>query len=147
MNDVKISIKGWKVIPVLVVLLVIVGYKYYAMRETLDTAATHVIKTWILAEYVGKGIDNLKLQNLDAMSSEQAEQAAEQLLKLNRIDIKSIKARGKGDDIVVRVEIMVDGKTPPDGKRIRYFRMKHSMITGWTMKGGATSLSYYLKLW
>jgi hypothetical protein len=67
-NDVKISIKGWKVIPVLVVLLVIVGYKYYAMRETLDTAATQVIKTWILAEYVGKGIDNLKLQNLEAMS-------------------------------------------------------------------------------
>lgn len=147
MNDVKISIKGWKVIPVLVVLLVIVGYKYYAMRETLDTAATQVIKTWILAEYVGKGIDNLKLQNLEAMSPEQAELAAEQLLKLNRIDIKSIKARGKGDDIVVRVEITVDGKTPPDGKRIRYFRMKHSMITGWTMKRGATSLSYYLKLW
>ena len=147
MNDAKISIKGWKVIPVLVVLLIIVGYKYYAMRETLDTAAAQVIRTWILGEYVGKGIDNLKLQNLDAMSSEQAEQAAEQLLKLNRIDIKSIKARGKGDNIVVRVEIMVDGKTPPDGKRIRYFRMKHSMITGWTMKRGATSLSYYLKLW
>lgn len=147
MNDVKINIKGWKVIPVIVVLLVIVGYKYYAMKETLDTDATQVIKTWILAEYVGKGIDNLKLQNLDAMSSEQAEQAAEQLLKLNRIDIKSIKARGKGDDIVVRVEITVDGKTPPDGKRIRYFRMRHSMITGWTMKRGATSLSYYLKLW
>jgi len=132
---------------VLVVLLVIVGYKYYAMRETLDTAATQVIKTWILAEYVGKGIDNLKLQNLDAMSPEQAELAGEQLLKLNRINIKSIKTRGKGDDIVVRVEIMVNGKTPPDGKRIRYFRMKHSMITGWTMKRGATSLSYYLKLW
>ena len=147
MNDVKINIKGWKVIPVIVVLLVIVGYKYYAMKETLDTDATQVIKTWILAEYVGKGIDNLKLQNPDAMSSEQAEQAAEQLLKLNRIDIKSIKARGKGDDIVVRVEITVDGKTPPDGKRIRYFRMRHSMITGWTMKRGATSLSYYLKLW
>jgi len=132
---------------VLVVLLVIVGYKYYVMRETLDTAATQVIKTWILAEYVGKGIDNLKLQNLDAMSPEQAELAGEQLLKLNRINIKSIKTRGKGDDIVVRVEIMVNGKTPPDGKRIRYFRMKHSMITGWTMKRGATSLSYYLKLW
>ena len=131
----------------LVVLLVIVGYKYYVMRETLDTAATQVIKTWILAEYVGKGIDNLKLQNLDAMSPEQAELAGEQLLKLNRINIKSIKTRGKGDDIVVRVEIMVNGKTPPDGKRIRYFRMKHSMITGWTMKRGATSLSYYLKLW
>ena len=147
MHDVKISIKGWKVIPVLVVVLVIVGYKYYAMNATLDTDAMSVIKTWILAEYVGKGIDNLKLQNLDAMSPEQAERAAEQLLKLNRIDIKSIKARGKGDNIVVRVEITVDGKTPPDGKRIRYFRIKHSMITGWTMKGRATSLSYYSKLW
>lgn len=147
MTNPQINVKGWKAIPVILVVLAIVGYKYYAMRSTLDTEATQVVKFWLLSEYAGKVLDNPKFQNLDAMSSAEADLAAEELLRLNRIDIKSIGARGKGDNIVVRVEIEVDGKAPPDGKSIRYFHMRHSTITGWTMKWDASWPSYYLKLW
>lgn len=147
MKEAKVTVKGWQAIPVILVVLAIVGYKYYAMRSTLDTDATQVIKFWLLAEYAGEALDDPKWQNLDAMSSAEADRAAEGLLKLARIDIKSIGARGKGDNIIVRVEIAVDGKAPPDGKPIRYFRMTHSTITGWRMKWDAHWVSYYLKLW
>jgi hypothetical protein len=147
MTNPQINIKGWKAIPVILVVLAIVGYKYYAMRSTLDTDATQVIKFWLLSEYAGKTLDNPKYKNFEALSPAEADQAAEEILRLNRIEIKSIGARGKGDDIVVRVEIEVDGKAPPDGKSIRYFHMRHSTITGWTMKWDAHWFSYYLELW
>ncbi|MBW1743447.1 MAG: hypothetical protein JRJ47_08470 [Deltaproteobacteria bacterium] len=146
MTNPQINVKGWKAIPVILVVLAIVGYKYYAMKSTLDTNATQVINFWLLAEYAGKALNDPKLTNFGAMPSAEADLAAEELLKLQKIDIKSIGARGKGDNIVVRVEIEVDGKAPPDGKSIRYFHMRHSTITGWSMKRDASWPSYYLKL-
>ena len=147
MTNPQINLKGWKAIPLILVVLAIVGYKYYAMRATLDTQATEELKFWLLAEYSRKALDDPKWKNLDAMSRSEADRASKDLLGLAKIDIKSIGARGKDDDIVVRVEIEVDGKAPPDGKSIRYFHMKHSTITGWKMKRDAHWISYYLKLW
>ncbi len=46
---------------------------------------------------------------------------------------------------MVRAEILVDGGTPPDGRSVRYFRMRHSMVTGWRMRYEAHAVSYYLK--
>jgi hypothetical protein len=147
MANPQVTVKGWKAIPVILVVLAIVGYKYYAMRSTLDTGAEQEVKFWLLGEYASETLNNPKFQNLSAMSSAEMGLAAEELLRLNRIDIKSIGARGKDDDIVVRVEIEVDGKAPPDGKSVRYFHMRHSTITGWKMKRDAHWISYYLKLW
>ncbi len=45
MTNPQINVKGWKAIPVILVVLAIVGYKYYAMRSTLDTDATQVKKS------------------------------------------------------------------------------------------------------
>jgi hypothetical protein len=147
MTNPQVTVKGWKAIPVILVVLAIVGYKYYAMKSTLDTGATQELKFWLLAEYSRKALDDPKWKNLDAMSSAEADRAADELLSLAKIDIKSIRARGKDDDIVVRVEIEVDGKAPPDGKSPRYFHMTHSTITGWKMRRDAHWISYYLKLW
>ncbi|NIR45530.1 MAG: hypothetical protein GWN99_04060, partial [Gemmatimonadetes bacterium] len=44
----------------------------------------------------------------------------------NEIEFTSISARGRGDDIVVKVEVQVAGEEPPDGERVRYFKMSHS---------------------
>ena len=147
MNDFKINVTGWKVIPLLLVVLAIVVYKYNVMNTTLDAGGKQAIKTWVLSRYIARGLDSFEEQNIDEMTSKQAERAVDHFLNLNKIDINSIKARGKGDDIIVRAEITVDGKTPPDGKSVRYFRMEHSMITGWRMKTETTSLWYHLKLW
>jgi hypothetical protein len=57
-----------------------------------------------------------------------------------------MKARGTPDDLVVRVKIRVDGGRPPDGREVRYFRMRHSTITGWRMERETGALAYYLNL-
>jgi len=46
----------------------------------------------------------------------------------------------------VKVEVQVAGKDPPDGRRVRYFRMSHSTVTGWRVRWEASAFSYYLKL-
>jgi hypothetical protein len=80
------------------------------------------------------------------MSEEELEAKGEELLSLSDVQFTSISARGRGDDIVVKVEIRVAGQVPPDGKPVRYFRMSHSTVTGWRVRHETTALSYYLKL-
>jgi hypothetical protein len=60
------------------------------------------------------------------------------------VEIVSISARGRGEKIIARAEIRVGGEEPPDGRPVRYFRMRHSMATGWTVRSETQSWSYYL---
>ena len=139
----EIKLKGWKAIAVLVVIAVVVVGKYRMERATLETGATEEIKLYLRGEYTSlvlKGVDT------DRMTAEELQAKGEELLKLEDIQFTSVKARGSGDDIVVRVEVQVSGRDPPDGKRVRYYRMSHSTVTGWQVRGEITALSYYLKV-
>lgn len=139
----KIQLTGRKALVVLFIVLAIGGYRYYTRQTTVDAGAKEKIQTWLFSEYARKALGKIKTEGIENLT----EAEVEGVLNLEKIQIKSIKARGRRDDVVVRVEFMVDGKPPPDGKSVRYFKMRHSLITGWSMKRNTTALSYYLKLW
>jgi len=139
----SMELKGWKAIAVLAVIAAIVGGKFLLEHRTLGTEAAEALKLELQGEYLSGATAGL---DLDAMSDSEMQAKGEELLGLARLDLPSIKARGSGDDVVVRVEIRVDGKEPPDGRSVRYYRMSHSSITGWRVRSETTALSYYLKL-
>lgn len=139
----KIELKGWKAIAALAVIAAIVGGKFLLERKTLESDAVEVLKTELRGPYLSPAVVGV---DVGAMSRAEAEARGQELLGLNRVEFPSIEARGRGDDVVVRVEILVDGKAPPDGKEVRYYRMSHSAITGWRVRGETTALFYYLKL-
>ena len=62
-----------------------------------------------------------------------AQQSANEILAATRVTIPTIKAKGSRREPVVRIEILVDGKPPADGQGVRYYTMRFSSITGWTM--------------
>jgi hypothetical protein len=146
-NGSSIKITGWKAIPVLVVILLIGGYRYYAMRASLDTEAKQLIRERILTDSMRNWVGELEERDPASMTPEEAARNVDGFLRLKKIDIVSMEARGRGDRVVVRVEITVDGKPPPDGRNVRYFRMRHSMLTGWRIKRETTALSYHLTFW
>jgi len=131
-----IRLRGWAA-----VLLILTVGGFFAFR----TLVAH-------AELPGEAADALRLhlagvyasKTLDDESSNLAEKAA-RLLDLRDIEFVSIRGRGTPDDMIVRAEIRVGGKTPPDGREVRYFRMERSSLTGWHHRGDATALSYYLR--
>jgi hypothetical protein len=86
---------------------------------------------WLVAEYSRMILPDLQAMVLKPSGKEKQIEEMVKQISLDSVRIVSIKARGKGDDVSVRVEITVDGKDPPDDRRIRYFRMSHSTLIGW----------------
>ena len=52
----------------------------------------------------------------------------------------------EGDDVIVKVEIQVDGGPPPDGGAVRYYRMRYRGLSGWTVARRTSVWSYRLKM-
>jgi hypothetical protein len=139
----KMELKGWKAIAALAVIAVVLVATFRAERSTLETEAADELKLWVRSEYLAQGMHGI---DPGQMSEEELETKGEELLSLSDVQFTSISARGRGDDIVVKVEIRVAGQVPPDGEPLRYFRMSHSTVTGWRVRHETTALSYYLKL-
>jgi len=80
---------------------------------------------------------------LDARGKESVQTTAQRLEAAQDVRIESVAVRGLLYPKYVQAEISVDGKPPPDGRRVRYFELD--------MLGNATALPsgshYYLRLW
>jgi hypothetical protein len=139
----KLELKGWKAIAALAIVAAVLLGKFAVQRSTLDTGAAAELKFWLRGEYLSGSLAEV---DVEQMSEAEVEAKAEELLGLREITFTKMSARGSDDDIIVKLEIQIAGKDPPDGKRIRYFRMSHSAVTGWRVRREATALSYYLKL-
>ncbi len=144
MSEIKIKLTGWKALVALVVVAGFLGYRYYALHTTVATEAADELRFWLAAEYIAAGLPALEeaVESGDAVA---AELQAQEILARERIEFTEISARGSADDVVVRVELLVDGRAPPVGKPVRFFRMKHSMVTGWRMQREVHAISYYLR--
>lgn len=112
MNEKTITLKG----PWAVVALLLIGaffiFQTSDRNRTLETDAVGVIKMWLTAEYTRNVLPQLR-EMVDNPSGK--EKQIEDLVKTisrDNLKIVSIEARGRGDDVAVRVEIEVDGKDP-----------------------------------
>jgi anti-sigma-K factor RskA len=145
MGEIKIRVTGWKAIVVLLLAAAFVGYRYRAVQTTLETGAADELRFWLAAEYMAQGLPALEdaVERGDAAA---AEEQAREIVARDRIEFTDMSARGAPDDLAVRVRIRVDGRPPPDGREVRYFRMQHSTVTGWRMRRETTKLGYYLTL-
>jgi hypothetical protein len=135
----QIRLTGVKAVVVILALAGFGVFRLVSARSALDTQGTEELSMWLRAEYASR-----YLSNLDAATITPEE--VESLLALDRITFSSIRGNGTPSDMVVRVEIEVDGQPPPDGRSVRYWRMEHSMLTGWRMQREANVLLYYLNV-
>jgi uncharacterized protein HemX len=143
----QIKVTGWKAIAVVVVVVAIVAFRFVSQNRTLQTEAVEQIKTELAAEYARQLLPQLQqaAQAQSPADEAQTEQLVRQL-STDNIEITSITARGSGDDIVARVDIVVDGGLPSDGKSTRYYKMEYSTVTGWRFRYEVGKWSYYLTL-
>lgn len=135
----QIRMTGWKAVLVILALVGFAGFRMVSARSALDTDGTEELSMWLRAEYASRYMRNI---DAETITPEQVES----LLALDRITFPSIRGNGTPSDMVVRVEIEIDGQPPPDGRSVRYWRMEHSMITGWRMVREANVLLYYLNV-
>jgi divalent metal cation (Fe/Co/Zn/Cd) transporter len=144
MTEKTITLKGpWAFIALLFIGAFTI-FQYSDRDRTLESDAVEVIKPWLIAEYTRNILPQLQEMVDNPSGKEKQIEALVKNIARDNIQIVSIQARGKGDDVAVQVEIEVDGKEPPDGKRIRYFRMSHSTVIGWQYEYEISKWRYYL---
>ncbi len=147
MSETKVQLKGTNALIAIVVLLGFFGYKYYSAQSTLATEGAEVLKFWLSGEYQSHAIDNFKSPDSKVGNPENIEKRALKILDAGKVKFLSLKARGASKDIIVRAEISVNGKPPEIGKVVRYFRMEHTMISGWYVHRETTAFAFYTKFW
>ncbi len=113
------------------------GYQFHAARASLDGAGREVIEQWLTAEYQRYHLARTDLDD---------EQRARLLIDAADVDIVSLDARGKPESLAVRVEIAPGVAHPPGSPLVRYYRMEHSLLTGWHHRGKLPAWQYYLTL-
>jgi len=143
-NEMKITLTGPWAIVALVTIAGLIFFQTNVQNKTLDSEAIEVLKTWLIAEYTHNVLPQLEemIQNPSG-KEKQIRQIVSQITRGN-VQIVSIESRGSGDNIAVKAEIKVNGNDPPFGKRIRYFRMTHSVVTGWLYEHEIGKWGYYL---
>ncbi len=144
MTEKTITLRGPWAFIVLVLIGLFTVYEYLERNRTLESDAVEVIKTWLVAEYVRNALPQLQELVNNPEGKEDRIEALVKNISRDRVEIVSIQARGKGDDVAVQVEIEVDDRDPPDGKRIRYLRMSHSTLIGWQYEHEISKWGYYL---
>ncbi len=144
MAQAQFQLKGWSAVVVIMLAVGFFGFKVFLVQSTLGEDQLDGIKVWLQAEYSGQHIDALR-EAVDSGDTETFNALAAEVEAAGKIEFVSIKARGT-DEVVVRVEIQVDGHDPPRGERVRYFILKHTMGMAWWVKHETSSWSYYLKI-
>jgi hypothetical protein len=145
--ETKIKLTGPKAIAALVVIVGVVALQFLARQQTLQTEAVDQIKMHLSAEYARQHLPELQRATQNVDFEDVDETRIEEMMRqisTDNIEIVEIAARGRRGEYVARVEIEVDGLDPPDGRRIRYFKMTHSTLAGWRVIRDTSKWSYYL---
>ena len=136
----QIRLTGVRALLLAIVLLGFGGWRSVTAYADLDEGAAQELSAWLKGEYARaqlRGITDVNTLTPAGVDS---------LLASQKVSFASIKARGKPEDMVVRAEVLVDGKPPTTGESVRYYRMSYSTITGWRMKRETFAFAYYLRL-
>jgi len=126
---------GWKAVVAIVLLVLIVGYKYTTAITALDTNGKKVIQDWVASEYQRYHLARTDLSD---------EEKGAILLHTKSIELVSMTARGGLDSMSVRV-VIGENEAHPDGMEyIQYYKLKYSSVSGWQHSRTITALRYYL---
>ena len=139
-----IKLTGGKAVAAMVVVVGIVAFQLMSQSSTVGTEAADQVKIQLASDYTRFALPEIQRAAQSASVSMDDVTKHVATVSPDNIEIVSIRTRGSGDGIVARVVVKVGGKTPPDGRSIRYFRLRHSVLTGWMVNGPTTPMSYYL---
>lgn len=136
----QFQLRGVPALVAVVLFALFALWRTTSARADLETGAAGELTQWLRAEYARERLAGIT----DAGTL--ASGAIDSLIATQNVTFTSIEARGAPDDMIVRIVIQVDGRPPADGREVRYYRMSHSTINGWRLRGETTALAYWLKL-
>lgn len=147
MGTFTVKLKGWQAVgAVALVGVVAIGHQVFISRQ-LDAQAVETIKPFIAGAIVMDSVSEFAERDWGQLSEAEQKRLSDTAVAMRKLEVELVSARGFGSDVVVKVDVTVDGQPPPDGKRERYFRLSYSYFMGWTFRHEVGALSYWMKLW
>ncbi len=145
MTEFRMQFTGWKAVAIGAVAVAIFAVKYVSMQSSLSTDAASEIEFWLRGEYASWALERIDLDEIRRGDRTAIDPKVKAAIDSQDVEVVDIRARGK-EPTIARVEIRVGGKTPPDGKSVRYYKLTYSSIIGWRVVRETGAMSYYLKL-
>jgi hypothetical protein len=115
------------------------AFRLFFAHLDVDPQAIKILKRWVSSEYV-----RYQTSRDDISLSEKAELISQ----AQNIEFKSWSVRGKPERMVFRIEVAPNSAKPPSVPNVRYFRLDHSLVLGWTgsVPKRADAFMYFLAL-
>lgn len=135
MSGKTMTLTGWKAVLMLVVVAGVVVFRVTTARAKLDTQGRAQLEMWVHQEMIRPILADTSRSLLERGAA---------VLKASSVSIRSLAVRGPLNNAVVRVELDPSSALPPGTDLVRYYRMRYSDLTGWTHRGNATVISWWL---
>lgn len=129
------TITGWKAVVVLVALVAVGGFRVTTGHAKLDAKARSALTLWVQSEMI---------RPILADTTRSLAEKGAAALQASSVSVRSLAARGPLSNAVVRAELAPNPAFPPGTKLVRYYRMRYSQSSGWTLRGKATAVDWYL---
>ncbi|MEI8291118.1 MAG: hypothetical protein WCH99_16755 [Verrucomicrobiota bacterium] len=135
---------SWKAL--LVIISAIAAAAFYGINWPQDGLAEQFrppVMRYLQAEQARRVTVTFAPNGVEKLSREELKKLAGASATGQNITINSLKVRGTLLQAVAQVVFRVDGKTPPDGREVRYLLLRQSGFGDWQVDRGTTVKSYY----
>ena len=94
MQTMRIQLKGWSAVGVVVLVLGFVVYRYFALRATLPDELRRELTVWLQAEYSSQALRELQGIDVRNISASTVDPRIQRVLDASEVEITSVSARG-----------------------------------------------------
>lgn len=137
------TLTGWKALIAMAIFAGWYGLRVYMNMQPVSNDERQVIEEFLTNEYAGNSPQDLLRRLHAAKAGEPIESVPVSSL---HVDLRSAAARGSYTHVIVKVEITVEGSTPPDGRAVRYLSLSRQ-AGKWVVLWNSDSYQYSRALW
>ena len=133
-----LELKGWPAVLVLAGIVTFSVWRLFSAHADLENGASDRLRDWITTEYHRDALTHYR---------DTPELLAEKVKQIEQLSFRNISARGKPDNMIVRVEVAPNPAEPAGTEHKRYFRMQYDELTGWHLRREVGVINWWLALW
>jgi hypothetical protein len=139
MRTVTFTLRGTPAVVALLLVLGFFGIRVAFRQSTLNTRGREAVRSYLQSQYIREVLATLP------NSRPVSEADGERLQRAQRIEVRSAVVRGWGRSRIVRAEVTTDGRQPPNGRGVRYLRVRNAWPDQWYVTGETSAVLYALK--
>lgn len=139
----RFTLTGWKAPIALAILGGWYGFRVYMNMQPVSDDQRQAIEEFLTNEYSRNSPQDLLRRLRAANAGQPIERVPASPLHVN---LNSAAARGTYNHVIVRVEVTVDGATPPDGHTVRFLSLSRQ-AGKWVVLWNSDSYQYSRALW